>query len=53
VEYSCQIVKYLRVYLLAGNTLEVDITNTTRKYYGYFDSILPVCGKHNNELVSL
>jgi len=45
--------KYLRVYVLVGNTFKVDMTNVKRKYYGCFNSILLVCGKHNKELMSL
>jgi len=46
-------VKYLGIRILAGNVQKVDITDAKRKYYGCFNSILSVCGKSRNEVVSL
>jgi len=37
--------------MLAGRALKVDMTVAKHKYYGCFNSISYVCGKHKNELI--
>ena len=45
-------VKCLGIHILASVVQKVDMTEAKRKYYGWFNSILSVCGKHRNELAS-
>jgi len=45
-------VKYLGDHMLAGRALKVDMTVAKRKYYGCFNSILSVCGKHTRRMAT-
>jgi len=49
----CVRVKYLGIYLLAGKTVEIDLTVTKGTYFGCYNSNTSVCGKQRNETVTL
>ena len=49
----CTQVKYLGLYLISGADFKIDLTAAKRKYYGCFNTIMPVVGNQISEIVAL
>ena len=45
--------KYLGLYLIGGADFKIDLTAAKRKYYGCFNTIMPVVGNQVNEIMAV